>query len=120
MKMKTKILVMMLSAVLLVQAAMAEDGRQVHVYTETHQQSYMWIMTKDTFIGGLFGALIGGAVMLCTKFEADPMIMAYTTGGGMLAGAGFGVWEILDQRAQVQGPVASRGSGVGFAWTFRF
>ncbi|MEE8409335.1 MAG: hypothetical protein V3T05_07005 [Myxococcota bacterium] len=79
-------------------------------------------MSKDTFFGGIFGALLGGAVMLLTRFEADPMIMAYTTGGGMLAGAGFGVWELVDRRNQVSGPTAGlrREGGVAVAWAFRF
>ena len=60
--------------------------------------------------------------MLVTRGEADPIVVAYTTGGGMLLGAGFGVWEIADRRDQVRGPDTAfdaRDTRT-LAWTFRF
>jgi hypothetical protein len=109
-------------ALLLSTNALAETGRQVSVYTEAEQESYMWTMTKDTFWGGLFGLLIGGAIMLISDFEADPMILAYSTGAGMIGGAGFGLWEILDRRDQVRGPTTALESPpkAMIRFTFRF
>jgi hypothetical protein len=104
-------------------SARAESGRQVIVESHTDSESYMWTLTKDTFFGGLAGGLLGGAVLLITGFEADPMLVAYCAGGGMVAGAGFGVWEIIDRRNQVSGPVALRDDArrvTLVTWTFRF
>jgi hypothetical protein len=104
-------------------SARAETGRQVIVQSHTESESYMWTMSKDTFFGGLAGGLLGGAVLLLTGFEADPMLVAYCAGGGMVAGAGFGVWEIIDRRNQVSGPSAWREDPrrpTLVAWTFRF
>lgn len=120
--MRTCILAAVIVACLSPSLAHAESGRQVDVVSFNEPEPYMWTMTKDTFFGGVFGALIGGAVMLVTRFEADPMIMAYTTGGGMALGAGFGVWEVVDRRNQVRGPETAlrRDGEVGVAWSFTF
>ncbi len=107
----------------LVRGAQAESGRQVIVAAQAEPESYMWTMTKDTFFGGLAGALVGGAVLLVTGFEADPILVAYCAGGGMIAGVGFGVWEIADRRAQLSGPSAMRERATParlVSWTWRF
>jgi hypothetical protein len=86
------------------QQLFAESGRQVHIDVKPKIGTYMAIMTKDIFFGGIAGGLIGGAIFLISGFDADPMVFAQASGIGMMCGTGFGVWEIADYRNQVRGP----------------
>jgi hypothetical protein len=82
----------------------AESGRQVNIEVKPRLGTYMAIMTKDIFFGGIAGGLIGRAIFLISGFEADPIVFAQASGIGMMCGTGFGVWEIADYRNQVRGP----------------
>ena len=121
--MRALLIVVVVAGLLQGASAKAESGRQVFVANHAESEPYMWTLTKDTFFGGLAGALLGGAVLLVSGFEADPMLVAYCAGGGMMAGAGFGVWEVVDRRNQVRGPSAMLERPAPsrlLVWTVRF
>jgi hypothetical protein len=76
----------------------ARTNRDISINSEVKQKSYMGIIVKNTFLGGVFGGLIGGAVFLISGFEADPLLFAYCSGGGMFAGSACSIWEIRHQQ----------------------
>ena len=90
--------------------AFAESGRQVYTSAEVEHEPAMWTITKDTFYGGVFGSLIALAGFFISEFEMPPEFIGYCAGGGMILGAGVGVWEvatrddILDPRASAEAP----------------
>ncbi|PJB46905.1 MAG: hypothetical protein CO108_04880 [Deltaproteobacteria bacterium CG_4_9_14_3_um_filter_63_12] len=97
-------LIVLLLAVAL--PAEAESGRQVNVNMNYEHENFMWTITKDSFYGGLFGTLVAFAGLLLSEFEMDPAIIGYCAGGGILLGAGVGVWEVSTRR-NVLDPQAS-------------
>ena len=74
--------------------AAAETRKNVNVNVQADTENFMWTITKSSFYGGIFGALVGLSGMLFTQFEMDPAIVGMTTGGGILLGGGVGVWEV--------------------------
>lgn len=64
------------------------------VITETHSESYMFTIAKDTFFGAVAGAIVGGAIYFLDRNDIRPVDVAYWASGGALVGAAVGVVEI--------------------------
>ena len=107
---KTIFALLFYSLVIVAQPAFGEESKKVNVNVNVETENFMWTILKDSFYGGLFGVLVGAAGFMISGFEMDPMIMAYTAGGGILLGAGVGIWEVStrDDIVEVSSSVGER------------
>jgi hypothetical protein len=77
------------------------------VVTETKPSNYMATIAVSALLGGVAGALIGGAVYLLDD-QQDARNIAYWTGGGILVGTGVGVINVLADENRAERAVGTR------------
>ena len=69
-------------------------------------KNYMSTVAVSALMGGLAGALIGGAIYFLDNDRNDPQNIAYWAAGGVLVGTGVGVAQILVQESRASATVS--------------
>jgi len=71
------------------------------VVTESHPRSYMGTIAFSALMGGLLGALVGGAVYYLDN-QDHAYNIAYWAAGGVLLGTGVGVVNVLADESRAE------------------
>ncbi len=90
--------------------------RTTVLHEEEH--NYMSTIAVNTFMGGLAGVLIGGAIYYLGSRNHAYRI-GYWAAGGVLVGAAVGVTQVLVQESRAEAAVAATRSLQDPAMTFR-
>ena len=77
------------------------------VVTEDKPTNYMATIAGSALLGGVAGALIGGAIYLLDNQE-HPYNIAYWAGGGILVGTGIGVINVVANENRAERAVGTR------------
>jgi hypothetical protein len=77
------------------------------VVTEDKPTNYMATIAGSALLGGVAGALIGGAIYLLDDQE-HPYNIAYWAGGGVLVGTGIGVINVIANENRAERAVGTR------------
>ena len=77
------------------------------VVTENKPTNYMATIAGSALLGGVAGALIGGAIYLLDDQE-HPYNIAYWAGGGILVGTGIGVINVVANENRAERAVGTR------------
>jgi hypothetical protein len=83
-----------------------EPSRRVVNAEVSPPHSYMGTIAGGAFMGGAAGALIGGAIYFLGS-QTHPANIAYWAAGGVLAGTGVGIAQIMVQESRVSQVAAS-------------
>ena len=95
-----------------------QSPRRVEV-VHHHEDSYMSTIAGNAFMGGLAGALIGGAIYYLHDNQTNPRRIIYWAAGGVLVGAGVGVIQVVVQESRTENISAQSHLPVDPAPTFR-
>jgi hypothetical protein len=82
-------------------------GPQRTVVTEDKPHNYMTTIAVSALMGGLAGALIGGAVYYLDN-QDHPYNIAYWAAGGVLVGTGVGLINVLADESRAERAVSTR------------
>ena len=88
-----------------VEPAAAPSRRTVH--TEHEPKPFMSTIVWSAFLGGLGGALIGGAVYFLDDQE-NPERIGYWAAGGVLVGTAVGIVNVATDESRAERAVSSR------------
>jgi hypothetical protein len=77
------------------------------VVTEDKPRNYMATIAVSALLGGVAGALIGGAVYFLDD-QDHPYNIAYWAAGGVLVGTGVGVVNVLADESRAERAVGTR------------
>jgi len=95
-----------------------EARRKEVVQTQAPDHNYMGTIALSALMGGVTGALIGGA-SCCLGNQDHPYNTAYWAAGGVLVGTGVGVVQLAVQESRVSEATALRKLPTDPAPTFR-
>ncbi|MFU8802262.1 MAG: hypothetical protein ACNA8W_00495 [Bradymonadaceae bacterium] len=78
------------------------DRREVREEVRVREGTgnYMLVVTRSAFLGGVLGALVGGAGYLISGREWSLWNIAYFGAGGVLVGATVGLVEVMMREAR--------------------
>ena len=77
------------------------------VVTESEPHNYMATIAVSALLGGVAGALIGGAIYYLDD-QNHPYNIAYWAAGGVLVGTGVGVINVLADESRAERAVGTR------------
>lgn len=89
------------------QPVAVDSGRQTHTHADVSPpKNYMSTVAVSALMGGLAGALIGGAIYFLDNDRNNPENVAYWAAGGVLVGTGVGVTQVLVQESRASAAVS--------------
>jgi hypothetical protein len=90
-----------------VQPVVAEPTRRTVVTDTRPPRSYMGTIAVSALLGGVAGALIGGAIYFLDDQENERNI-AYWAAGGVLVGTGIGVINVVADESRAERAIGTR------------
>lgn len=89
-------------------APVVEDTRHTNVHAEVREpHNFMSTIAVSAIMGGVAGALVGGAIYYLGDRD-HAVNIGYWAAGGVLLGTGIGITQVMVQESRVSNATASR------------